>query len=163
MPRPKRKRFVAQHPVMDGFRPFGVPTNDLDPVILLMEEFEAFRLVDYLGHTHEEAAEEMGISRPTFTRVYEQARRTIATAFALGKAIIIEGGNYTMEKDYQQMTRYCICPSCDSRIAHKSGLPCRQEGCPACGIKMVREGSYHHQLIKRKKREPDHEDRSTKQ
>ncbi len=106
MPRPKFKRFVANHPEIEGYRPFGVATQDLDPVILLLEEFEAFRLVDYLGRTHAEAADEMGISRSTLSRVYDQARRSIATAFVLGKAIIIEGGDYTMKTDNQEMTRY---------------------------------------------------------
>jgi hypothetical protein len=36
----------------------------------------------------------MNVSRPTFTRIYEKARRTIAEAFVEGKAIFIEGGNY---------------------------------------------------------------------
>jgi predicted DNA-binding protein (UPF0251 family) len=148
---------------MEGFRPFGVPAYDLDPVILLLEEFEAFRLVDFLGRTHAEAAEEMGISRPTLTRVYEQARRTVATAFALGKAILIEGGDYTMINEQKEMKGFCICPSCETRIPHKPGHPCRQEVCPACGKLMVREGSYHHQLINRKIGEVNNEDRSTKQ
>ncbi|MBE0648219.1 MAG: DUF134 domain-containing protein [Bacteroidales bacterium] len=163
MSRPKCKRLIAQPPVMEGFRPFGIPSKGLRKVILLMEEFEAFRLVDHLGLTHAEAAIEMGISRPTLTRVYEKARQTIAEAFALGKAIIIEGGDYTMEKESQEMTRYCICPKCDTRVSHRTGCPCRQQVCPACGKKMVREGSYHHQLIIRKKGESNHEDRSTKQ
>lgn len=161
MPRPKRKRFISEAPVMEGFRPFGVPFKDLDQVILRMEEFEAFRLVDFLGRTHAEAAMEMSISRPTLTRVYDQARKTIASAFALGKVIIIEGGDYTMEKDDKEMTRYCICPACDTRIYHRAGHPCRQEVCPGCGRKMVREGSYHHQLIIRKKGGSNHENRST--
>jgi uncharacterized protein len=52
------------------------------------------RLSDYEGLTQEQAAEKMNISRPTFTRIYEKARRTIAQAFVEGKAIFIEGGNY---------------------------------------------------------------------
>ena len=183
MPRPKRKRFITQPPVMEGFRPFGVPVQDLDPVILLMEEFEAFRLVVYLGKTHAQAANEMGISRPTLTRVYDRARRTIAEAFTLGKAIIIEGGDFmTSEFWYrceachqlmisslqatqcsychsanlrhlsrkvikppymksQESKGYCICPSCNTRVIHKPGHPCRQEVCPDCGKKMVRDES----------------------
>jgi uncharacterized protein len=94
MPRPKRKRNVTLPPLMEGFKPFGVPVTDLEPVILFFEEYEAMRLLDYLGKTQFEAANEMAVSRPTLTRIYEKARRTIAKAFVEGKAIFIEGGEY---------------------------------------------------------------------
>lgn len=81
-------------PVMEGFKPFGVPMIKLEPVCLLFEEYESIRLADYEGLTQEQSAKKMNISRPTFTRVYEKARRTIARAFVEGKAILIEGGNY---------------------------------------------------------------------
>lgn len=94
MPRPKRKRIVTHPPLMEGFKPFGVPISDLEPVILLFEEYETLRLLDYMGLTQLEAAKEMDVSRPTLTRIYEKARRTIAEAFVEGKAVFIEGGDY---------------------------------------------------------------------
>jgi uncharacterized protein len=94
MPRPKRKRNVTNPPMMEGFKPFGIPITDLEPVILFFEEYEAVRLLDYMGMTQLEAAREMAVSRPTLTRIYEKARRTIAEAFVDGKAIFIEGGDY---------------------------------------------------------------------
>ena len=94
MPRPKRNRTILHPPVMEGFKPFGIPMTDLEPVILLYEEYESLRLSDYEGLTQEQSAERMNVSRPTFTRIYEKARRTIARAFVEGKAIFIEGGNY---------------------------------------------------------------------
>ena len=97
MSRPKRKRFIVKPPVMEGFKPFGIPMTDLEPVILLYEEYESIRLSDYEGFTQEQSAEKMNVSRPTFTRIYEKARRTIAQAFVEGKAIFIEGGNYHTE------------------------------------------------------------------
>jgi uncharacterized protein len=81
-------------PIMEGFRPFGIPIKDLEPVILLFEEYEAIRLADYEGMNQEQAAEQMNVSRPTFTRIYEKARKSVAKAFVEGKAIIIDGGNY---------------------------------------------------------------------
>jgi len=46
----------------------------------------------------------------------------------------------------------CICPKCKKRISHKAGVPCLDEKCPKCGTKMIREGSYHDQLLKDKKK-----------
>jgi predicted DNA-binding protein (UPF0251 family) len=86
-------------PPMEGFKPFGVPMRELESVILLFEEFEAIRLADYENLTQEEAAAKMNISRPTFTRLYNKARKNISKAFVEGKAIIINGGNYITE-DY---------------------------------------------------------------
>ena len=79
---------------MEGFKPFGIPMQDLEPVILLYEEYESIRLSDYEGLTQEDSALRMKVSRPTFTRIYEKARRNIAQALMEGKAIFIEGGNY---------------------------------------------------------------------
>jgi len=47
---------------------------------------------------------------------------------------------------------FCVCPKCGVKILHSAGTPCRDEKCPNCGAKMVREGSYHHQLIEEKKK-----------
>ncbi len=94
MPRPKRKRYIEVPPKVDGFKPFGVPMGDLEPVILLFEEYESMRLADYEGLTQEEAALKMNVSRPTFTRIYERARQNIAKAFVEGKVIMIEGGDF---------------------------------------------------------------------
>ncbi len=94
MPRPKLNRTIVNPPTMEGFRPFGIAMKDLEPVILLYEEYESIRLSDYEGLTQEQSAQQMNVSRPTFTRIYEKARRAIAKAFVEGKAIFIEGGNY---------------------------------------------------------------------
>tara|TARA_R110001583_G_scaffold7234_11_gene36119 strand:- start:610 stop:1062 length:453 start_codon:yes stop_codon:yes gene_type:complete len=100
MPRPKRKRTIEIPPLMEGFKPFGIPMTHLDPVILLYEEYESLRLSDYVGLTQEQAAEQMNVSRPTFTRIYRKARQTMAQAFVEGKAIFIEGGNYHTDKHW---------------------------------------------------------------
>jgi len=94
MARPKRNRLILNPPVMEGFRPFGIPITDLEPVILLYEEYESIRLSDYEGLNQEQSSVRMNVSRPTFTRIYQKARRTIAKSFVEGKAIFIEGGNY---------------------------------------------------------------------
>jgi uncharacterized protein len=178
---------------MEGFKPFGVPITDLEPVIMFFEEYEALRLLDYIGMTQLEAAHEMAVSRPTLTRIYEKARRTIAEAFVDGKAIFIEGGDYhtdefwyrcgschkllisekeiiqcsycksdnikalskkgnKMDKQHkEESSGFCICLHCNTKIPHQPGVPCRENVCPQCGKKMIRENSYHHQLYLKKK------------
>jgi len=50
---------------------------------------------------------------------------------------------------------FCVCAKCGEKIPHRAGTPCKEEKCPKCGAKMVREGSYHHQLILKKKQGGD--------
>jgi predicted nucleic-acid-binding Zn-ribbon protein len=45
----------------------------------------------------------------------------------------------------------CICPKCGHTTAHQPGLPCQQQKCPKCGARMMREGSWHHNLVIEKK------------
>lgn len=80
--------------------------RDLESVIMTVEEYEALRLADYENLTHEEAAERMNISRPTFTRLYDKARKNVAKAFVEGKAIIISGGAFVSD-DYWYRCRSC--------------------------------------------------------
>jgi uncharacterized protein len=84
--------------MMLGFKPFGIPGRTLENIILHFDEWESFRLLDYEGLNQEEAAVRMVVSRPTLTRIYESARKKIATAFVEGKAIRIEGGEVTFDK-----------------------------------------------------------------
>lgn len=56
---------------------------------------------------------------------------------------------------------HCICLDCDLLIPHTKGKPCRENICPCCGKKMIREGSYHHQLYLLKKGEIYYENSST--
>jgi len=120
MPNRKRYRRVTMPPLMEGFKPFGVPMRELEPIVLLYEEYEAIRLADYENLTQEEAAKKMNISRPTFTRLYDKARKNIAKAFVEGKAIFIQGGNYVTD-DY-----WYRCYNChETMITMKPAKHCR--------------------------------------
>ncbi len=93
MPRPKNNRVVHEPPLFTEFKPIGIPVAELDQVLLSLDEFESLRLADYLGMSQEEAASEMEISRSTFSRLIEQARKKMASFIFQGKMLTINGGN----------------------------------------------------------------------
>ena len=97
MPRPVKCRRVAFMPGLTYFKPAGVPLRFLDEVLLSIEEVEAIRLKDIDDLDQEQSAQKMNVSRPTFQRVLESARKKIADALLNGKAVRIEGGNFKIE------------------------------------------------------------------
>lgn len=92
MPRPFCRRRVGGQPVASIFKPVGIPLTALDEVVLTLDEFEAIRLADLDALYQEQAAERMAVSRPTFARIVDAARRKLADALVHGKALRIEGG-----------------------------------------------------------------------
>ncbi len=98
MARPRQCRWVRGEPQADFFKPRGIPMRDLSSVDLTVEELEALRLADLEGLYHEAAAESMGISRPTFSRVLTSARWKVADALINAKALKIKGGSYALEE-----------------------------------------------------------------
>ncbi len=126
MPRRKMQRIVHRPPLYTEFKPVGIRRLSLESIELSIDEYEAIRLADQIGMNHNEAAEEMEISRSTFTRLIENARKKIAEFIIEGKHLQIDGGNIhfrgniikcnscghmfntNFEKDL------IICPSCGS-------------------------------------------------
>lgn len=127
MARPHKQRMVHYHPGVRLYKPQGMPRQYLQTVILTVDQLEALRLADFHGISHEEAAVKIGVSRPTFGRIVEAARRTVAEALLQGKAIFIQGGTYTLASE-----RAFYCNRC--RCEHTSGereadeMRCPHEG-----------------------------------
>ncbi|MCE5242926.1 MAG: DUF134 domain-containing protein [Desulfobacteraceae bacterium] len=92
MPRRKCCRRIGGKPPCRVFGPVGAPVALLEEVFLGEDEFEALRLADLEGLYHEEAAMRMDVSRQTFGRIVESARRKVARALAGGFVLRIEGG-----------------------------------------------------------------------
>lgn len=105
MARPEKNRKIEKPPKMKGFKPFGIPRCKLEGIKLTFEEYESIRLVNYEMLQQKEAAKIMNISRPTLTRIYNRALKTIAKAFVEGKAIEIDGGNYEFSKEWHRCKR----------------------------------------------------------
>jgi predicted DNA-binding protein (UPF0251 family) len=109
---------------MAGFKPFGMPLCDLEIVKFHYDEYESINLINYQNLPQDIAAEKMGISRPTFTRVYNRALKKIAKAFVECMAIEIEGGNVEFEKQWfkcnkcfkliEGIENHIKCKGCDS-------------------------------------------------
>ena len=97
MTRPRKCRFVENSPKVDYFKPRGVPMGLLKEAVLTVEGYEALRLTDILGFDQDSAAARMKVSRHTYGRILARARKTVAEAVVLGKALRIEGGAYKVE------------------------------------------------------------------
>ncbi len=95
MPRPCCRRRIAGSPKASAFKPVGLKMCEIEEVVMTLDEFEALRLADLDGMYQEEAAAQMRVSRPTFSRIIESARRKVADALVHGKALRIEGGSVT--------------------------------------------------------------------
>jgi len=77
------------------FKPCGVQRVNLQRVILDEDEMEAIRLADLEGLYQQECSEKMAISRTTFSRLIESARKKIADALINTKALRIKKQNDT--------------------------------------------------------------------
>jgi predicted DNA-binding protein (UPF0251 family) len=94
MARPRKCRQVAFLPGITYFKPAGIPLRELEENLLAIDELEAIRLKDIEDLEQEQCAVKMGISRATFQRIVESARRKITDALLNGKAIRIQGGTF---------------------------------------------------------------------
>jgi len=92
MARPQRSRRVCKEPLHGVFAPEGGCPEEV--LRLSVDEFEAIRLIDCEGKTHEQCAAQMDISRTTVTEIYERARKILAEAIVFGKGLEISGGRY---------------------------------------------------------------------
>ena len=170
MPRPCCLRHIGFTPNAGLFRPAGVPVCALEQVTLALDEVEALRLADLNGLYQEQAAEQMGISRPTFSRIVEQARRKVADALIHGKALCLEGGVVRMEGEAKMPGRdgtrligpgrgmgcgSCSCGRGRGRAARGSmeisrhGKPLESRTDPAEG-----DGSRHETATEKKEQKP---------
>ncbi len=87
--RRKIRRNIAKDHTKVCFKPCGIPRDTLEKMIINEDEMEALRLSDFEGLYQQECADKMGISRTTFSRLIENARKKITDALLHNKAISI--------------------------------------------------------------------------
>lgn len=90
MGRPKKYRKINCNPRANYFKPRGIPLRILDTIIIEKDEIEAMRLADSLNLKHKDAADKMQISRATFGRIVNSARKKMIESVLQGKAIEIK-------------------------------------------------------------------------
>ena len=129
MPRPQYNRIVHEPPLFSDFKPIGVRGHDLEQIILTLDEFEAFRLADQLGFSHALAADEMEISRSTFSRLIEKARKKIADFIIQGRLLTIGGGSVNFRVNIIQ------CNDCGHMV--KINFNHKISECPACHSRKI--------------------------
>jgi len=108
----------------------------LEEVDLTVDELEAVRLADFKGLSQHQAAKKMKISQSTLQRVLTSARKKIAEALVLGKAIKVEGGEYKMAK---RPARQLKCEECGHiwEVPFGTGKRGAQMKCPKCSSRIV--------------------------
>ena len=124
-------RKIDKLPTFKGFKPMG-KIDDMAPVVMNLEEYESIRLSDYANLSQVEASIVMGVSRPTYTRIYDIARKKIAQAFVEGRTVVFEGGKVYFDSDWYH------CNSCDCYFDHlrKELLV---EKCALCGSSNIEQ------------------------
>lgn len=96
MPRPPHPRRIHRPLGVGGFRPIGRPFWSAEAVTLGLDGIEALRLADLEGLYQEAAAEQMGVSRPTFARILAHARSVVVDALINGKVLLIADEGHTV-------------------------------------------------------------------
>ena len=115
---------MSHPPLFTTFKPAGIVGIKLGSVTLELDEYESIRLADYEGLEHEQAAEAMGISRSTFTRLVERARKKFASMLVDGLKLTINGGSIHFKENLFQ----CL----DCNHLFKSTIHEAEAPCPLC-------------------------------
>ena len=118
LPRNAKCRRVCQMPAHCRFSPEQPGAQEA--VVLTVEEYEAVRLMDYLGYNQEDAAVQMGVARTTVQRIYAQARQKLSVFLVEGRPLQIGGGSYALcpQESCRGFSRPCgRCASQDGKEA----------------------------------------------
>lgn len=92
-PRPKKPRNCTCPHHLPGsviIKPAGIPTRDLEKVVLGLDELEALRLCDGEGLSQAEAGERMSVSRGTVQRLVTSGRKKIIDTIINSYALVIQ-------------------------------------------------------------------------
>lgn len=91
-----KKRNLTFKPTCFSYGPLSQPPKEM--MQLRNDELEALYLADFKALYHEECAQSMGVSRPTFAKLIKQARKKMVEMVMYGKGIelIKEAQSFTL-------------------------------------------------------------------
>jgi predicted DNA-binding protein (UPF0251 family) len=125
MARPiKPRKLLLPHKEI-SFIPENNKKGENEIVILLSEEYEVIKLIDYENMNHQQAAKILHVSRPTLTRIYERARKKISECLVELKTLKLEGGNSVYLENWFK------CELCNS-IFNIPDINKFDKNCPMC-------------------------------
>ncbi|MFW9936028.1 MAG: DUF134 domain-containing protein [Candidatus Thorarchaeota archaeon] len=134
MGRRTRMRYVKNPPNNFYFDTApGTPVSN-EFIILTLAEFEAMRLRHYVPlrttdkFKQTKAAETLGVSQPTFSRILDSAHKKITRALIEGKQIRISGGNI----DYKEFFVGYGCLNCNEEWEVPTASKDKKVNCPKC-------------------------------
>jgi len=95
MGRPTKEKMISKIP---KYQKFYGENEAKEKIILLLEEYETIRLIDYLGYSQEDCAKEMNIARTSVQSLYSDARRKLGRFLIEGIELVISGGNFQLRE-----------------------------------------------------------------
>jgi predicted DNA-binding protein (UPF0251 family)/DNA-directed RNA polymerase subunit RPC12/RpoP len=142
MGRNEKIRSVDSPPRFFRFLAEDSPTGVRKTIKLHLDEYEALRLADNQNYDHTEASRIMNISRPTFTRLLNRARKKTADFLTDGGSLEIAGGKIlfatnvycckSCHRPFQvESDRIIFCPRCKGKHVIKAQPSCKHD-CRCC-------------------------------
>lgn len=118
MPRPRKWRNVCRLPERNLFGPINTPNLENKIIIMTVEEYETIRLIDLERLTQQECSTRMNVARTTVQRIYNDARNKLAQSLVNGVVLKIEGGDYKLCDESNQLYGCSRC--CRHRFGQNS-------------------------------------------
>jgi uncharacterized protein len=104
MSRPRKGRKVCCLPQSNLYGPLNGANIGSEIITMTVEEYETIRLIDLEGLTQEECAERMKVARATVQKIYNDARIKLAESLVNGNILKIEGGDYKLYDESEQLS-----------------------------------------------------------
>ncbi len=135
MPRPKKCRKICGLPQINTYGPLnGKGDNAGQPpkIQMTLDEYETIRLIDLMGMTQEDCANQMEVARTTVQAIYNSARSKLARSLVYGLSLEISGGDYILCRGESP----CPSPNCPVRQRQRESCPGKKQAAafPSCCI-----------------------------
>lgn len=128
MARPTKRRRICALPQTSEFIPASRERGAA--VELTVDEYETIRLIDRLGYSQEECAQQMNVARTTVQAIYDSARGKLAEALVEGRRLVIGGGAYDVCPNARNCCgKDCARRKCGGKRCENGELACRRERC----------------------------------